>query len=73
MGNGVPLKTHVVFQQIPFLCFFRLEKTARHVSTFGRYLWWDLLSMISAPFLPVPSLLFRQSRRLANHTGDRLS
>lgn len=42
-------------------------------STFHWYLRWRLLLVLSAPSLPVLPLLFGQSRRHADQTGDRLA
>lgn len=41
--------------------------------TFHWYLWGHLLLVLSAPFLPVPPLLFGQSRRHTDQTGDSLT
>lgn len=50
----------------------RCDCTERLLFTFCWYLWWYLLLVISAPLLPVPPLLLRQSRRHADQAGDRL-
>lgn len=43
-----------------------------HLFTFGWYLRRDLHLVVFAPLLPVSPLFFRQGRRHAVQTGDRL-
>lgn len=66
-------QVHFFFQHV-------LDKTEvvnspkrRILFTFCWYLWWYLLLVVPAPFLPVPPLLLRQGRRHTDQTGDCLS